>query len=166
MILTYDPKYQKAFVELNLEWIKTHFEVEPMDVAQLEDPNGNILNHGGEIFFVVENGVAVGTCALVPHGENSYELAKMAVSPSCRGKGYGDQLMSAAIEWAKKKGAAKLTLLSNTVLTPAITLYKKFGFVEIGQGHPDYKRCNIEMELDLKSNCKSPSHQSSVSPLH
>lgn len=65
-----------------------------------------------------------------------------------RGKGYGDILMEAAIRWVKKKNAKKLTLLSNTVLAPA--LYKKHGFKTVRLGdHPDYVRCNIEMELDL-----------------
>jgi ribosomal protein S18 acetylase RimI-like enzyme len=41
-------------------------------------------------------------------------------------------------------------LLSNTILNPAISLYQKHGFKTLRQGeHPDYKRCNIEMELQL-----------------
>lgn len=150
-IVTFDPKYLPAFVELNREWIQKYFVLEPMDLAQLENPYDNILNQGGEIFFLLENERAVGTCAMVPHGASSYELAKMAIAPSARGKGYGDIVMQAAIDWAKAKGATTVTLLSNTVLEPAITLYHKHGFETVHLGpHPDYERCNIEMVLKLK----------------
>lgn len=82
----FNEKYLDAFRDLNLQWIRTHFAVEPMDVQQLENPHA-ILSEGGELFFIVEDGVAVGTCAMVPHGPGSYELAKMAVDPKCRGRG-------------------------------------------------------------------------------
>jgi len=149
-VTTYDPKYLPAFVELNREWIEKYFVLEPMDLAQLENPADSILNNGGEIFFVLEGDTAVGTCAMVPHGEHSYELAKMAVSPAARGRGYGDVLMEAAIAWAKARGASTITLLSNTALEPAIALYHKHGFATVHLGpHPDYKRSNIEMVLRL-----------------
>lgn len=44
----------------------------------------------------------------------------------------------------------EITLLSNTILEPAISLYKKHGFETVHLGpHPDYERCNIEMRLML-----------------
>jgi putative acetyltransferase len=149
-ITKFDAKYIRTYVELNREWIEKHFRIEPMDIAQLEDPYGNILNHGGEIFFVLEDGKPVGTCAMVPHGVGCYELAKMAVAPATRGKGYGDLLMAATIAWAKEKGAKRVMILSNTSLGPAITLYKKHGFqvIHLGQ-RPDYDRADIELHLDF-----------------
>jgi len=146
----FDPKYLPAFVELNREWIERYFVLEAMDLAQLENPYESILDKGGEIFFLLEEGSVAGTCAMVPHGPRAYELAKMAVSPKTRGRGYGDILMQAAIDWAKKQKAQKILLLSNTVLKPAIALYQKHGFKTMHLGeHADYKRCNIEMELVL-----------------
>ncbi|MGE0634048.1 MAG: GNAT family N-acetyltransferase [Pseudobdellovibrionaceae bacterium] len=148
-VVTYHSKYGPAFVELNEEWIRSYFEVESTDRFQLNNPEDVILKQGGEIFFVLENEEPVGTCAMVPHGD-TFELAKMAVSPKCKGKGYGDLLMSAAIEWSRNKGLKQINLLSNTVLGPAINLYKKHGFEVVHLGaHPDYKRCNIEMVLKL-----------------
>lgn len=150
-VVTYDPVHRQAFIDLNTEWIKKHFVIEPMDVEQLENADRAILAKGGEIFFVVEEGRAVGTCAMIPDGSNGYELAKMAVDPSTRGKGYGDVLMRTCVEWAKEKKADYVMLHSNTVLTPAITLYKKHGFQTVYLGpHPDYERSNIEMKLDLR----------------
>ena len=150
MMTNYNEKYLPAFVELNREWITTHFVLEPMDLVQLENPQESILNLGGEIFFVLEEGAAVGTCAMVPHGPDCYELAKMAVSPKKRGKGYGDQLMRAAINWAKEKKAKRIMILSNTILEPAIALYLKHGFQVVSLGpHPDYRRSDIELILEF-----------------
>ena len=149
-VVAYIPDHVSAFTRLNLEWITTHFRVEPNDIAQLEDPRGTILDKGGEIFFVLDEGVVVGTCAMIPHGPRCFELAKMAVDVSRRGRGYGDRLMMHAIGWARERGAERVTLLSNQVLAAAIALYKKHGFKVTQLGpHPDYERCDIGMELRL-----------------
>jgi GNAT superfamily N-acetyltransferase len=148
-VVGYDERLLPAYVALNRQWIEHHFRIEEMDLRQLNEAKSLILDAGGEIFFVVENGEAVGTCAMVPHGPGCYELAKMAVAPSARGKGYGDALMERCVDWAREKGAKRILILSNTVLTPAITLYRKHGFRQTGTGSPDYQRCNIEMERDL-----------------
>ncbi len=143
-------QYLHAYIALNRQWIEHYFEIEPLDIAQLENPYDNILNIGGEIFFVVADEKPVGTCAMIPHGPNCFELAKLAVDPTARGKGYGDLLMKGTVAWAKEVGANKVILLSNTSLDPAIALYKKHGFKTTHLGvHADYKRCNIEMELIL-----------------
>lgn len=148
-VITFNPKYVNTYIELNRQWIEKYFKIESMDIAQLENPYDNVLKNG-EIFFLLENDRALGTCAMIAHGPGCYELAKMAVEPSVRGKGYGDILMQQALEWARSQGAKKVMLLSNTVLEPAITLYKKHGFKTVHLGpHPDYERCNIEMELIL-----------------
>ncbi len=145
------PELLPAYADLNREWIQKYFEIEAMDIAQLENARENILDQGGEILFLLEDGQPVGTCAMVPHGPGCYELAKMAVAPSTRGKGHGDLLLKSALEWARGKSADKVILLSNTVLEPAIALYRKHGFLTTRLGpHPDYKRCNIEMELSLR----------------
>jgi GNAT superfamily N-acetyltransferase len=150
VVVPFAEKYLPAFVRLNREWIEKHFCLEGTDLSQLESPYESILKPGGEIFFLLEGDEAVGTCAMVPHGPGEYELAKMAVAPSSRGKGYGDVLMRTCIAWAKEKGAKSITLLSNTELEPAIALYLKHGFQVVSLGtHADYARCNIVMERAL-----------------
>jgi GNAT superfamily N-acetyltransferase len=76
----------------------------------------------------------------------------MAVNPNCRGLGYGDLLMEKSEAWAREQGANEILILSNTVLTPSIELYKKHGYQTTHLGpHPDYERCNIEMKKSLLS---------------
>ena len=146
----FQDKYANDFKKLNLEWIEKYFSVEEIDKKHLEHPQENIIEPGGEIYSVVEDGIVKGVCALVFHEEGVYEIAKMAVDKESRGKGYGNLLMEAAIEGAGKKEADKIMIVSNTVLEAAINLYKKYGFITTRFGQdPDYERGNIEMQLDL-----------------
>jgi GNAT superfamily N-acetyltransferase len=150
-VVPYSKNYCEAFRDLNLEWIKNYFEVEQADRDALDDPEGYILARGGFIFIALLNDQPIGVCALIPRDDQQFplELAKMAVSPLAQGKGVGTLLGNAIIEKARELNAKNLFLESNTILKPAIRLYKKLGFKEI-TGYPTpYQRCNIQMELKL-----------------
>lgn len=137
------------FIRLNELWITEHFRLEAPDRMLAEDPY-KIVRDGGHIFSLVERGKVVGVCALFNETPVRYQLARMAVDPEERGKGYGDVLVKAAINKAREAGAQTLYLLSNTVLAPAIELYRKYAFQAVSEGaHPVYARCNIVMELKL-----------------
>ena len=148
-VTLYQTRFKNEFRELNLEWIRKYFKVEQKDLDQVSNPEA-CLAEGGQIFFVIKDNKAVATCAMYKIGAKNFELAKMAVSPDCRGLGYGDLLMEESEKWAWAQGAEEILILSNTILTPAIELYKKHGFVTTHLGpHPDYERCNIEMKKKL-----------------
>lgn len=152
-IVEYQSKYQSAFKALNEEWISTYFEMEDADYKALDNPKEYILDKGGKILVALYNDEPVGVCALIKMKDPTFdfELAKMAVSPKAQGKSIGWLLGQSAIHAAKELGASKIYLESNTILKPAINLYYKLGFLKI-TGHPTpYKRCNIQMELSLKS---------------
>ncbi|MFD0765737.1 GNAT family N-acetyltransferase [Mucilaginibacter lutimaris] len=148
-VVDYTPKYQPAFKRLNEEWITKHFKMEETDYKSLDHPDDYILSKGGHIFIALYNGEPVGTCALIKMDNNMYELAKMAVSPTAKGKGIGFILGQACIAKAKELGADKLYLESNTILKPAINLYHKLGFKKITGAPSPYERCNIQMTLDI-----------------
>jgi len=150
-IVPYEPQYKNAFTTLNEEWISTYFEIEEADSKALDNPEEYILSKGGKIFVALYNDEPVGVCALIKMDDSNYqyEMAKMAVSPKAQGKSIGWLLGQEVIHVAKELGASKIYLESNTILKPAINLYYKMGFQKIA-GHPTpYKRCNIQMELDL-----------------
>jgi GNAT superfamily N-acetyltransferase len=150
-IVTYDPRYAGAFARLNLEWIEMFLEVEPRDTEVLEDPERIIIDPGGEVFFLLQDGEPVGTVALEVV-EGGFELIKMAVTPRMQGRGYGDRLMKAALDWARARGGERLILYSNTRLEPAIRLYRKYGFRTVRTGSfAEWERADILMELDLRS---------------
>lgn len=150
VIITYSDKYRENFEQLNLEWIQQFFTLEDADKQVFAHPKEKIINPGGEIFFVLEDGQAKGTCAVLKNSDTSYELAKMAVTPSAQGKGFGDLLMKAAIGFAQSKGASELILSTNTKLQSALKLYEKYGFEPLPVISDNrYKRVDIMMRLSL-----------------
>lgn len=148
-IVDYEPRHRDHFRALNLAWITEYFAVEEPDRWQLDDPESHILRNGGHIFMAESDGEVLGTCALIREWDGSFELAKMAVAPSARGRGVGRALAEAAIAKARTLGASRVELLSNTVLEPAIRLYRSLGFVEVPLPATDYRRANIKMALEL-----------------
>ena len=149
-VVAFAPELSTYFESLNRAWIEEYFEIEDADLTVFSDPLREIVEPGGQIFFVTSDGAVLGTCAVLRLSEDVYELAKMAVAAEARGRGYGDLLIEAAIEFARQAGASRLILLSNTRLKPAIALYQKHGFtsVPITDAH-DYARVDIQMELRL-----------------
>ena len=147
------PEHRSAFRDLNLAWIEKYFVVEERDRHELEDPERHILAHGGRIFLAEstapEGTEVIGACALLIEPGPAFALAKMAVHDSARGHGVGRALACATIDAAREAGAARLELLSNTSLGPAIALYRSLGFVEAPLPSTDYARANIRMVLDL-----------------
>ncbi len=141
-----------AFRSLNTAWIEHYFKLEGADRKVLDDPAGEIISPGGEILFAVSSGSekAVGTCALIRLDAEKAELAKMAVSEEARGKQVGLLLGESIIARARDRGFLVVLLESNRKLTPAMSLYRKLGFVEKPFPHRSvYSRADIYMELIL-----------------
>ena len=148
-IIDYSTEFHEDFKRLNYEWIEKYFKLEENDHQSLNNPYEKILKPGGHIFMARYKGEIVGTCALIKINDDTYELAKMAVKESARGKNIGWLLGKAITNKARELGAKKVFLESNTQLEPAINLYHKLGFQKVvGQPSP-YERCNIQMELKL-----------------
>ncbi len=151
-IAPFEPSFAPAFKALNEAWIRRHFTLEPKDAEILEDPAGKIIAGGGQVLFAVENGAAVGCCALIAMADGGFELAKMAVAEAAQGRGYAKALLSAAIDTARAAGAPRIYLESNALLAPALTLYRRFGFNDAPPERriaSPYARVDVWMELDL-----------------
>ena len=148
-IVTFEPRYRAEFARLNYAWIESLFEVEPVDRRILDHPEAEILASGGQVFFALSGDRVVGTVALKADDGDSFELTKMAVDLNERGRGYGKALLVAAREYARAKGARRLTLSSHTKLTAAIAMYRAAGFKERDDASSCYSRCNTYMQLDL-----------------
>ncbi|WP_047245685.1 GNAT family N-acetyltransferase [Maribacter thermophilus] len=147
-IISYEPKYAKAFRDLNLSWLNKYFEVENKDTELLNNCQENIIDKGGYIFIAIIKEVPVGCYALIKKNETSYELGKMAVSEKHQGLKIGQKMLATAIDFAKQKNCKKIELYSSTKLGPALHIYKKFGFKEIKlEAHLPYVRSDIKMEL-------------------
>lgn len=148
-IVPYYDDVQNAFKDLNVAWLQKYFYVEPIDEEIMSHPKQYIIDKGGYIYYAKVHGVIAGTFALLKSGDKEFELGKMAVDEKFQGLKIGNRMLEFAIKKAKDLGADKLILFSNTILQPAIHLYKKYGFKEMPLGSSEYKRANIKMEKEL-----------------
>jgi ribosomal protein S18 acetylase RimI-like enzyme len=145
-VVTYQERWREAFERLNRAWIEAYFTLEDADREIFADPAGKILAPGGEIFFVVEGDEVLGTCAVLPHSAEVHEIAKMAVAPEARGRGFGDLLMDACVAYSRAAGVREIVIVSNTRLQPAIRLYQKHGFVRVPfEDDGRYARADIKL---------------------
>ena len=139
-----------AFRDINAQWIAAMYTLEPTDQEVLDHPRERIIDPGGAILFVEAQGLGVvGACALQKTGERSFELTKMGVLESARGRKAGEFLLKAVIARARTMGAEQLYLLSNRKSQAAIHLYEKLGFRHDADIMRDYgaryARCNVAM---------------------
>jgi N-acetylglutamate synthase-like GNAT family acetyltransferase len=146
LIIPFSADLKEEIKTLNLEWLKKYFKVEAKDEVTLSNPQGEIIDKGGMIFYAKYNNKIVGTVSLIKIDETSFELSKMAVTDGVQGLGIGNKLMQHCIEIAKQKEIKKLLLYSNRKLLPALYLYKKFGFEEVALEDGIYERADIKME--------------------
>ena len=154
-VVEFDEKYAPDFARLNYEWISKFYTIEPHDHDQLDDPRQCIIDQGGQIFFALVGEEVAGTVAMIRMNYESFELAKMAVSPDFQGYKIGDRLMDACIRFARDSGVPYIVLESNTKQFAAINLYRKFGFVETPlDPNSQFARANIRMELNAMQNAE------------
>ncbi|HED08820.1 MAG TPA: GNAT family N-acetyltransferase [Ignavibacteria bacterium] len=150
-IITYNKKYREDFKQLNYEWLKQYFVVEPEDEKLLSNPDKFIIKKGGQIFFARLNNEIIGTCAAIKIDKYTYELSKMAVTEKAQGKQAGKKLALSVIGFAFSKGAKFVTLLTNKKLFAAINLYKQLGFeIEPEEVKSNYEREVFRMTLLLQ----------------
>lgn len=143
----FDVKYKQAFYDYNIAWLEGLFVIEPIDELILSDPESSILAKGGEIFFAVEDGRAVGTVAMKVANNDVFELTKLAVDPSARGGGIGRALCEKVIERFQARGGKSLYLETNTKLENAIRLYWRLDFIKLPSPFKSpYERANYYME--------------------
>ena len=144
-------EYKLDFEALNLQWIKKYFRVEEEDRKILENPKSYVIDKGGQIFFAINDGKAIGTAAMVLVEERIFELSKMAVDPKYQGLGIGRRIIDECIKFAKNHKAQEIFLITNDKLLPALELYRSSGF-ELDENYDDnrYERGNTKMKLSLR----------------
>lgn len=152
-IVEFSEEWAEDFASLNYEWIEKYFSVERHDREILDDPHRYVIEPGGQIFMAVVSGLAAGTVALIPSGVGVLELTKMAVAPEFQSMGVANQLMERSLAYAAESGTKLIFLESHRSLEPALSLYRKFGFLEVPlDPNSEYARADIRMELRIMQN--------------
>jgi len=118
--------------------------------ADLKDIEKSYFERGG-VFYVLEeeDGTIIASYGLYLIDDQTCELRKMYLHKAHRGKGLGKLLMEDALAKARQIGFKKMTLETASVLKEAISLYKKYGFVEYEPEHMS-SRCDQAFVLELK----------------
>jgi ribosomal protein S18 acetylase RimI-like enzyme len=144
-------EYAQRFAELNREWLERYHLMEPSEEEQLADPQKYFLHGGGQIFVALQNGRVIGTCAVMPHGEDEVELAKLTVAPECRGQGIARRLVEQCIQYARERAVRRVMLMSNSQLQAALRLYESLGFQHCPVPEVrKYQVADVCMVLDLE----------------
>ena len=147
-IVGFNEKYSEQFFILNKAWIEESWRLEDSDKKDLLNPD-KIVENGGQVFFALENKIAIGTVAMIKSSGDRFELAKMTVQEDFRGKGIANMLMNECLKFAKQKNAREIFLISNDSLIIARNLYDKNGFKEVKLDSQKYDRGNVKMCLKI-----------------
>ena len=147
-IVGFNKKYSEHFFTLNKVWIEESWHLEDSDKKDLLNPD-KIIENGGQVFFALENKIAIGTVAMIKSSDDRFELAKMTVQDDFRGKGIANMLMDECLKFAKENKAKEIFLISNDSLKIARNLYDKYGFKEVDLDSKKYDRGNVKMRLNL-----------------
>ena len=160
-IIEYNSAYSAVFKQLNLDWLDKYGLTEPGDLLMLDHPEEVIIDSGGALYLAKAETAIIGSAALINKGKGVFELAKMSVADHYKGKGISKLLIEKCLETANRLGARKIYLQSNSQLTTALALYKKYGFKEVPLVNADYSTADVMMEKELQPDsgyASGPSH--------
>lgn len=144
-IVSYRTEYRQAFIDLNLAWLNKYFRVEPPDEEMLGGVEDAIAA-GAAVYFAVEGGIPVATCMARPLHNGVWEICKLATDEHFQGRGAGQAVIKACLEYAEAHGAKKFLIISNRILKPALHIYEKLGFREVPLKEKEYERADIQLE--------------------
>lgn len=148
-IVLYKDEYCDDLRRLSYEWLEKYVSVEPEDERILNNPKEVIIDNGGHIFFAKCEEEIVGTVSLIRVDENTYELAKLAVTERFQGLKIGNKLMEKCIQVANEEKIKLIILYTNHKLNSAIKLYEKYGFKHIPLTNNKYLESDLKMVLEL-----------------
>jgi ribosomal protein S18 acetylase RimI-like enzyme len=123
-IVTYNPKYQNAVVELWKNCDILRCQNQPVEDIERK------MNFQPQLFFIaLLDGEVVGTVMVGYEGHRGW-LNYLAVAPTYQRQGYGTKLVKKAIRELKKIGCPKVNLQVRKGNTSAVEFYKHIGFKE------------------------------------
>ncbi len=113
--------------------------------ADLEDVARSY--QGGSFYVLEHEGRVVGCGGLYPDQRGQGEIRKMYFLPEARGKGHGRAMLVRLLDDARARGFKLVHLQTNKVLSEALALYRRMGFVE--RPGTLCGRCDVHMELSV-----------------
>ena len=148
-IIGYDEKFHADFKRMNLEYLDKYNLTESHDMIILDNPEETVIGRGGFLWLAKAGEEIVGTVGIMPEGHGIFELIKMCVAESWRGKGISKLLMETCLQKVRELGGAKLFLFSNHQLQTALKLYTKYGFKNVEVTDSPFETADVKMELEF-----------------
>jgi ribosomal protein S18 acetylase RimI-like enzyme len=148
-IIDYEDKYHPDFRKMNLEYLDKYHLTESHDFLILDDPRGTVLENNGFLWLAKAGDEIVGTVGILNEGHSTFELIKMCVAESWRGKGISKLLMETCLQKVKELGGNKIFLFSNHQLQTALKLYTKYGFKNVEVKDSPFETADVKMELEF-----------------
>jgi len=128
IIQTYDESRKEEVRDVVLEVLLEHgFEYDRLKDSDLKDINGYYFAKGGTFFVGLADGRVVGTAGVRKPDGKLCEIRRIYLKKEYRGKGNGEKLFLAALNFAEKNCAGAL-LKTDPALKKAINMYLKHGF--------------------------------------
>lgn len=114
--------------------LETHADAGDDFFADLRDIETYFLARGGEFLlgFMGDKLVAMG--AFLPRSAGEVEIMRMRVHPKWHRRGFGRAILRALEERAVLQGSVCAHVETTAIQIPAIQLYRKNGYSEIGRG--------------------------------
>jgi len=148
-IIEYDEKYHADFKRMNLDYLDKYNLTESHDMIILDNPGEIVLGRGGFLWLAKAGEEIVGTVGIMDEGHGIFELIKMCVAESWRGKGISKLLIETCLQKVKELGGKKLILFSNHQLQTALKLYEKYGFKNVEVTDSPFETADVKMELEF-----------------
>jgi putative acetyltransferase len=131
IIESYDDSRQEEVRDVVLEVLLEHgFEYHRLKDADLKDIKSYYFAKGGTFFVGLSDGRVVGTAGVRKLDGNLCEIRRIYLKRGFRGKGNGERLFLAALDFAEKNCAGAM-LKTDSTLKKAIGMYLKHGFTFI-----------------------------------
>lgn len=115
---------------------------------QLRELPQSYSAEGGAFFVALEGDAVIGTAGVAAIEPGVFELRKMYLHPSTRGKGLGQKLFDACLAHVVARGGKRIVLDTTEKMTAAIAFYERNGFVR-DDSQRRASRCSRGYRRDL-----------------
>jgi putative acetyltransferase len=147
-IVPFEPEHAEGFAALVVDTLREFgFDYDPELDRDLDDPGATYV----AFWIALVDGAVAGSVALRDLGEDVYELKRMYLRPSHRGRGVGQRLLATALDWARAKDARMVRLDTTERMVTARHLYESAGFVQIEGESPRQGQRRLLYELEVRT---------------
>lgn len=112
------------------DWVRVDLSFQQF-AEELAGLPGDYAEPGGVLLLGVVAGEAAGCVAVRRWDTEACEMKRLFVPERQRGRGLGEDLARAAIDWSRRAGYARMLLDTLPSMTGAQRLYAQLGFREI-----------------------------------